>query len=356
MEFLRFSALSFRFLSSIGRQSGASKQPRWWDVVVSPIRDAEGKPERLLAVSRDVTEHKRNEEALHKAHVQVARSEERWRSVQLMKTRDADAARAALEKCIQLRPDNAEGHYSLGLLFTRDAKRDLAIAEFERTIQCDRGHLGARLEEARIQTRNGNTSRALQLLNESVKLHPEAAEAHAELGAVLRTEGDYAKALPELEQAVRLKPQMAKAHYELGFVYRHNGDISRAQAELEQAVKFDPQDKEARYTLAALLKSGGDVQAAQAQFAQVQQLNQQEVSRDLALGANRAGAVMAEKKDWDGAIEQFRRALQLKPDLAEARFNLAGVSIKRWFGRVKTESLFRCGFGFLEMTGFVEDP
>src|SRR5271170_3567439 len=59
----------------------ATKQPRWWDVVVSPIRNAEGKPERLLAVSRDVTEHKRNEKGLREAHLQVARSEERWRSV-----------------------------------------------------------------------------------------------------------------------------------------------------------------------------------------------------------------------------------------------------------------------------------
>src|ERR1700723_428906 len=41
-----------------------TKQPRWWDVVVSPIRNAEGEPERLLAVSRDITEHKRNERAL----------------------------------------------------------------------------------------------------------------------------------------------------------------------------------------------------------------------------------------------------------------------------------------------------
>jgi PAS domain S-box-containing protein len=44
-----------------------TKQPRWWDVVVSPIRNAEGKPERLLAVSRDVTEYQRNEEALREA-------------------------------------------------------------------------------------------------------------------------------------------------------------------------------------------------------------------------------------------------------------------------------------------------
>ena len=31
----------------------ATKQPRWWDVVVSPIRNPQGKPERLVAVSHD---------------------------------------------------------------------------------------------------------------------------------------------------------------------------------------------------------------------------------------------------------------------------------------------------------------
>src|SRR5579862_7654300 len=58
-----------------------TKQPRWWDVVVSSILNSEGKPERLLAVSRDVTDLKRNEKGLREAHLQVARSEERWRSV-----------------------------------------------------------------------------------------------------------------------------------------------------------------------------------------------------------------------------------------------------------------------------------
>ena len=71
---------------AIGRFTGyfattTTKQPRWWDVVVTPIRNAEGKPERLLAVSRDITDHKRDEKALCEAHLQVARNEERWRSV-----------------------------------------------------------------------------------------------------------------------------------------------------------------------------------------------------------------------------------------------------------------------------------
>ena len=58
-----------------------TKQPKWWDVVVSPIRGPKGEPEQLVAVSRDITEHRQNEEALREANIQVTRSEERWRAV-----------------------------------------------------------------------------------------------------------------------------------------------------------------------------------------------------------------------------------------------------------------------------------
>lgn len=54
-----------RFIGYFATRS--SRQPRWWDVVVSPIYDASGKPERLLALSRDVTEQKKNELALCEA-------------------------------------------------------------------------------------------------------------------------------------------------------------------------------------------------------------------------------------------------------------------------------------------------
>jgi PAS domain S-box-containing protein len=40
--------------------------PKWWDVVVAPIAGPDGKPEKLLAVSRDITERKRTEEVLRR--------------------------------------------------------------------------------------------------------------------------------------------------------------------------------------------------------------------------------------------------------------------------------------------------
>lgn len=41
-----------------------TRKPRWWDVVVSPILGSAGKPEQLIAASRDVTEWKRSDRLL----------------------------------------------------------------------------------------------------------------------------------------------------------------------------------------------------------------------------------------------------------------------------------------------------
>jgi two-component system CheB/CheR fusion protein len=50
--------------------------PKWWDVVVRPIVNANGAPDRLLAVLRDITEH-RNEQAavVERARLAVLRAE-----------------------------------------------------------------------------------------------------------------------------------------------------------------------------------------------------------------------------------------------------------------------------------------
>lgn len=42
----------------------AKGTPKWWDVLVTPILDVQGKVVRLLSVSRDITEQKRNEAEL----------------------------------------------------------------------------------------------------------------------------------------------------------------------------------------------------------------------------------------------------------------------------------------------------
>lgn len=45
-----------------GRASTMAGTPRWWDVQVTPIRGPDGRPEKLLSVSRDITAQKLAEE------------------------------------------------------------------------------------------------------------------------------------------------------------------------------------------------------------------------------------------------------------------------------------------------------
>lgn len=60
----------------VGRFTGffaptQTKMPKWWDVSVSAILDQDGKPERLLAISRDVTGLKQAEQAIQQAYDQL---------------------------------------------------------------------------------------------------------------------------------------------------------------------------------------------------------------------------------------------------------------------------------------------
>jgi len=66
------SAVETARKGGVGRFTGyfetrIHREPRWWDVVVNPIRDANGTPVQLLAVSRDVTEKKQSDDALREA-------------------------------------------------------------------------------------------------------------------------------------------------------------------------------------------------------------------------------------------------------------------------------------------------
>ena len=82
----------------------ATGEPRWWDVIITPICDAAGQPRQLLAISRDVTECKQAEaEVGRQAGEQVRLNAELTRSnrATLNLMQDAVEAKRALERTNQ---------------------------------------------------------------------------------------------------------------------------------------------------------------------------------------------------------------------------------------------------------------
>ncbi|MBD2534066.1 PAS domain S-box protein [Nostoc flagelliforme FACHB-838] len=56
-------------------------EPKWWDVKLTPIRGAGGQVERLLCISRDITERRRIEEERHQNQERLRQSEERLSAI-----------------------------------------------------------------------------------------------------------------------------------------------------------------------------------------------------------------------------------------------------------------------------------
>jgi PAS domain S-box-containing protein len=61
-----YATLATAKAGAVGKFQGycptAKGKPKWWDVVITPIMDAKGKPEQLLVIARDITERKQAEE------------------------------------------------------------------------------------------------------------------------------------------------------------------------------------------------------------------------------------------------------------------------------------------------------
>jgi PAS domain S-box-containing protein len=65
-------------------------EPKWWDEIVTPMLDKHGRPQQLLVVSRDITEHRRAEAALREGEERFRQLAENIHQVFWIKTPSGD--------------------------------------------------------------------------------------------------------------------------------------------------------------------------------------------------------------------------------------------------------------------------
>lgn len=104
--------------------------PKWWDVIVMPIPGADGRPERLLAVARDISEVHRTETRLTEANRFLDSLIENLPVMVVLK--DADTLsfvrhNRAFEKFIGISRERLEGHTARDLFSQEEA--DFIIAK-----------------------------------------------------------------------------------------------------------------------------------------------------------------------------------------------------------------------------------
>ena len=143
-------------------------------------------------------------------------------------------ALTAMQKAVELSPQDAEAH----------------------------NNLGATLQEL------GRFDEALASLSQAIALKPGYAEAHNNLGATLQELGRLDEALASLSQAIALKPHYSKAHNNLGKTLKERGRLDEAEASYNQAIALKPDYAEAHNNLGNTLKELGRLNEALASYVQ----------------------------------------------------------------------------------------
>jgi predicted O-linked N-acetylglucosamine transferase (SPINDLY family) len=222
---------------------------------------------------------------------------------------------------------------------------------------------GNRAEDA------GKLAEACALYREALRLAPQSARAHLNLGIALQALGDHAGAVARYEQALVLDPANAYAAYNFGKLRYERGAPGEAERLLRRALRSRPDFPQARVVLACVLEAQGHVQAAAAELEAALRSKPDDfgtlfihagilrrlgrvdeaasaLRRALALDPQSLDAramlfhVLEAKGDPAGAALELEAVLRQRPDWAEALFNY-GCVLNKLMRPAEAEAAFR---------------
>ncbi|MEE9264553.1 MAG: tetratricopeptide repeat protein, partial [Vicinamibacteria bacterium] len=155
----------------------------------------------------------------------------------LTEIQEHETAAESLEAVIRAEPDHATAHYLLGLAYRVLGKREEARSELNlfKQINDAREHDQAAI----IVLQRGDEQRAMEELQEALRIYPADSVAHRRIARLLAKRGDPAAAMRHLELAIEARPSFVKPYTELMRLYCRFGHVERAHALLERARKDD---------------------------------------------------------------------------------------------------------------------
>ncbi len=156
-----------------------------------------------------------------------------------------------------------------------------------------------------------------ELYYTSLIASPKSAVLHLNLGVLNDEAGNVASAADYYQTAIALRPSYLQAHINLANLYMKSGMHDDATNEYKQVLVYEPGNLGAQLKLAQLLAMRGDYDSARSLLLQVVKEHPDSFEAVTSLGN-----VLFLKKD-PAAREHFARALQMKPDSANAAYNLA---------------------------------
>jgi TolB-like protein/Flp pilus assembly protein TadD len=172
-------------------------------------------------------------------------------------------------------------------------------------------------------------TKAIAYFQQAIEQDRSYALAYAGLADATITLPDYgstsvAEASPKAKQAalkaLELDGTLPEAHDVLGFISFRNFEWSAAENECRRAIELKPEYPTAHYRYALLLMTLGRVEEALAEAEQARRLDPTSLHINAVVSLELVSA-----REYDRAIEQAKKTIELDPGFWMARMGLAGA-------------------------------
>jgi lipoprotein NlpI len=172
----------------------------------------------------------------------------------------ATAQNVDQQLCLAPDPDLSISRCTAMIQSGHETQQNLAVAFSDRGI---------------AYARKGQYDRAIEDLDQAIRLNPNYAAAFNNRGSAYSAKGDLDRAIADYREAIRLDPKIAAAFNNRGFAYSWKGDLDRAIADHSEAIRLNP-----KYALAFLnrgneYRAQGDFDRAIADYSEGIRLNPQ---------------------------------------------------------------------------------
>ncbi len=237
-----------------------------------------------------------------------------------------DQAIANYQQALKIEPNNALAYNQMGEIYVQQGKLDAAIAACQNAIKIQPNLAAAYKNLGNALQAGGKIDEAIRSYSKAVEIDPQFAEAYANLGSMLGMQGQMEKAIAYFQKALEIKPNIAAVHWNLGNALNKVKRISEAIACWRRAAEYNPQQFSAE-----AINDRGSMCAQAGKFAEAMDNYQRaiQIKPEFALAYLNLGTVLQKQGKLDDAIAQFNKVLELKPDCIEAYGKLGNLLIGR---------------------------
>jgi tetratricopeptide (TPR) repeat protein len=234
-----------------------------------------------------------------------------------------DQARPVVESLLQQK-NTAELHSLLGQIDEKDGKFLDAVNELQTAAHMDPSednlfHWGSELLLHRTY------EPAIDIFERAVELYPNSPRLRIGLGMSLYSRGKYDDAVKALLAAADLDPSDPRCYFFLSKAYdsspTHADDVIQR---FRRFSELEPQNGLADYYYAMSLWKGKRAEDPDLDIKQIKTLLQKSIFLDpkLAEAHLQLGNIYSDQRDYEMAIPEYLRAIELNPNLSDTHYRL----------------------------------